>query len=277
MCALNKCRWVCLVFLGVACLQPGYASVFINVDFQPGGTGGGTAATFAAQGALFSPGSIWNAVAPETDGASNGEFGSGGRFNFAGDPLVVGGLLDSEGAATGIGLELFKGDPDSAFALNPLNGFDAHIADNAKALMRDYLISGWGTNPNAVNITGLEPGSTYTLCLYGAGDNSAVSTKFTVNGVDVTTAGVPDGAHNLAEGQDYVICTGVASNGTISIEYMNNGESADGHFNGFQLVYAQPASIPTLTEWGMIILLAGLLVLAYRRLCSLPPAARCSG
>lgn len=248
-------RWAVAAGL-VGLVSAARGQTIVNVDFQPGGTGGGTAATFAAQGAMASPGNTWNAVAPSTDGTSNGEFGSGGRFDYGGDPLAVNGLVDSVGSNTAIGVEIFKGDPDSAFALNPLNGFDVNIADNAKQLMRDYLISGWGSNPNAVNIVGLPAGASYTLYLYGAGDNDAVSTKFTINGVDKATTGVPNGSHTLTLNQDYVVYTGVTTSGTISIQYMNNGESADGHFNGFQILYTAPAPIPTLGEWGLIMLAA---------------------
>ena len=261
-----------MAMFGPGSLLPALA-VIVNVDFQPGGSGGGTAATFNAQGALASPGNTWNVVAPSTDGSNNGPFGSGGRFDFSGDPYTAGSLLNSGGGATSLGVEVFKGDPDSAFALNPANGFDANIADDAKELMRDYLISGWGTDPNSVNIVGLTPGSTYTLYLYGAGDNDAVSTTFTINGVDKSTTGVPGGAHNLTLNQDYVVFTGVASNGTISIAYKNNGESADGHFNGFQISYSAPASVPTLSEWGMILLAAGLLAVAYFTLRNQPSAS----
>lgn len=259
------------LWAGIAGIQSmlaasGLAAVFINVDFQPGGTGGGTSVTFSGQGALAAPGSTWNAVAPSTDGSNNGMFGSGGQFDFSGDPYVSSYLVDSVGSTTGVRIEVYKGDPDSAFALNPLNGFDVNIADNAKALMRDYLISGWGTDPNSINIVGIPTGSAYTVYLYGAGDNDSVSTKFTINGTDHGTTGVPNGSHNLTLGQDYVVVSGVASNGSITISYMNNGETADGHFNGLQLTYTPPNSIPTLSEWGMIIAALVLLAVGARQL-----------
>ncbi|MBU0679694.1 MAG: hypothetical protein KJ626_16450 [Verrucomicrobia bacterium] len=239
--------------------------VYVNVDFQPGGSGGGTSETFSAQGAVATPGSTWNAVAPSTDGANNGAFGSGGQFDFSGDPYVVTGLLDSEGAATGVGLEIFKGDPDGGFALNPNNGFDANIADDAKELMRDYLISGWASESNAVNIIGLPPGVHYTLVLYGAGDNDAVSSEFNIDGVITNTTGVPNGSHDLTAGQDYVVYSGITASGTITIWIRDNLESADGHFNGFQLYY-NLNSIPTVTEWGLILLVASVMMAGLSRL-----------
>ncbi len=244
----------------------GYAQIYINIDLQPGGTGGGTSVTFSAQGAMATPGSVWNAVAPSTDGSANGEFGSGGRFDFGGDPHVAGSLLDSTGGVTSIGMEVFKGDPDSAFALNPLNGWENRLADDARDLMRDFLISGWDTNPNAVNIVGMSPGSTYTLYLYGAGDNGSVSTAFTIDGVTKATTGVPETSHNLTEWEDYVVFSGITTSGTITIEYMNNGESGDGLFCGLQLSSTPPPTpIPTLSEWMMIILALLIAGIGWRR------------
>ena len=251
--------WVSTALLQPLFLQPALAMVYINVDFQPGGSGGGTSVTFNARGAMGTPGTTWNAVAPSTDGSDNASYGSGGLYNFSGDPYSASALLDSTGTATRVGVEIFKGDPDGAFALNPLNGWDTNIAENAKELMRDYLISGYATKTNSVNITGLPAGSFYTLVLYGAGDLNDCSTKFTINGVSKATTGVPNDLHNLTEGEDYVIFTGITASGSVTIQYANNDESANGNFNGFQLAYVSGDSIPTLSEWGMIIL-AGLLL-----------------
>lgn len=214
----------------------GRADLYLNVDFQPGGAGGGTSVTFGAQGALATPGNVWNVAAPSTDGAFNGEFGSGGTFDFAGSSYVLG-LQDSEGAATGVQLELFKGTPDTAFALNPLNGGDTAIANDAKALMRDFLIA---SDPNDVNITGLVDGGLYTLYLYGAGDNAGQFTTFTVGGVSKSTTGV-SGPHDLTEGVDYVVYNNVlASGGFIGINYTPGSGAGEGHFNGFQLMEVVP-------------------------------------
>jgi len=211
--------------------------LFINIDFQPGGSGGGTSVTFSGQGAMATPGNLWNTLDPSTDGSFNGEFGSGGTFDFVEGSFVLGSLLDSEGLVTGVQLELFKGSPDSAFALNPLNGGDVNVASDGKELMRDFLIAG---DPNAVNITGLADGGFYTLYLYGAGDNSSQTTMFTIGGISKTTTGVT-GSHALSEGVDYVVFQNVqAIGGFIGIEYTPGGESAEGHFNGLQLMEVIP-------------------------------------
>jgi hypothetical protein len=234
-----------------------FGDLYLNVDFQPGGSGGGTSVTFGAQGAMVTPGNIWNTAAPSTDGSWNGEFGSGGPFDFAGGSYVLGSLLDSDGAATGVQLELFKGNPDAAFALNPLNGGDAGIAGNAKDLMRDFLIAG---DPNDLNITGLLDGGLYTLYLYGAGDNANQRTTFTVGGVSQSTTGVT-GPHDLTEGVDFVVFENVlASGGFIGINYTLAGGASEGHFNGFQLmeIVPEPSS-------ALLVGLGGLLAACRRR------------
>lgn len=231
--------WTVAALLG-GCLAAS-ADVIINVDFQPGGAGGGTSATFAAQGAVSAPGNVWNALAPSTDGSGNGEFGSGGAFDFSGDPMVWSGLLDSEGNATGVSVELFKGAPHFAFALNPLNGGDVNVADDAKELMRDFLTA---TSPNAVNITGLADGGVYNIFLYGAGDHGGATTLFTINGNSQATTGVPGGAHDLTLGQDYVVFENVvAVGGFIGITYETAG-AGDGAFNGMQIALVpEPSTI----------------------------------
>jgi len=227
--------------------------LYLNVDFQPGGAGGGTSVVYSGQGALATPGTIWNVVAPSTDGAFNGEFGSGGNFDFAGGSIILSSLLDSEGVSSGVQLELFKGTPDTAFALNPLNGGDVNIANDAKGLMRDFLIA---SDPNAVNITGLLDGGIYTLYLYGAGDNSGQRTKFTVGGTDQSTTGVA-GSHDLTEGVDYVVFENVlASGGFIGITYTADDGAGEGHFNGFQLVQVVPEpSTVLLTGMGCLVMI----------------------
>ena len=250
----SACGMVLAAVMGLA--VSARSDVIINVDFQPGGAGGGTSVTFASQGAVASLGNVWNATAPSTDGAFNGEFGSGGIFDFAGGSMTIASLLDSEGNATSIQLELFKGTPDSAFALNPLNGGDFNVANDAKDLMRDFLIA---TDPNDVNISGLIDGGLYHLYLYGAGDNSSQQTTFTVGGVSQSTTGV-NGSHDLTEGVDYVVYNNVvASGGFIGINYTVADGASEGRFNGFQLVQVVPEP-STLLLTG-----AGYLVLAVTR------------
>ena len=213
----------------------------INVDFQPGGAGGGSSSNYTGQGAYLDPGNnTWNHIAPSTDGSFNGGAGTGGFFNFSGDPLHSGPLVDDTGAATGISLDVFKGAPDGAFAVSTSSGTYPNIATNAAALMSDYLISmnRSASNPLFVNINGLSTNATYDLYLYGAGDQSIRNTSFTIAGFGTqTTTGVPGGAHSLTLGEDYVVFSNVtAAAGFIGVGYYSGGNSTEGEFNGFQLV-----------------------------------------
>lgn len=245
--------WKSLLSVAVVVLGWGRVAagdLVINVDFQPGGFGGGTSVTFAAQGAAPSPGDVWNVLAPSTDGSANGEFGSGGVFDFAGDPMLWSGLVDSEGNATGVNVELFKGLPHAAFALNPLNGGDVNVADDAKSLMRDFLTA---ASPNAVNITGLVDGGRYNVFLYGVGDHGGATTTFTIGGTPQSTTGVPGGAHDLTLGADYVVFENVvASSGFIGISY-ERADGSDGAFNGMQLVLVPEPSTGLLLGLGVLL------------------------
>lgn len=250
----NMGVWWMIMALGVA--GQAKSDMVVNIDFQPGGAGGGSSVVYSGPGAAASPGNLWNVLAPSTDGSFNGEFGSGGIFDFSGGSLVLGSLLDSEGNATGIQLELFKGTPDFAFALNPLNGGDVNVANDAKDLMRDFLIA---TDANDVNITGLVDGGLYNIYLYGAGDNSGQYTTFTVGGNSLSTTGVA-GSHDLTEGVDYVVFNNViASGGFIGVNYTTASGAGEGRFNGMQIVQVVPEPA-TLLLTGM-----GLLVMAVRR------------
>ena len=130
-----------------------------------------------------------------------------------------------------------RGEPlGSTFACNPDNTWAySHVADDAKNLMKDYLIApGGGTN--AVVIGNLDSGSRYTLCLYGAGDQNTHQTKFTIGSASKTTSGVPHENHKLKADGDYVVFENVAAvDGSITIYYVAAGPSRDGNFNGLQI------------------------------------------
>ena len=249
-----RCGLISMVLLGAAGM-PAWSQV-INVDFQPGGAGGAASTNYAGQGAYADPGNnFWNAVAPSTGGNFNGSAGTGGTNDFAGDPFVSGFLNDSTGAATGVKVEVFKGDPDGAFAVSSSSGNFINLATDATELMSDYLISGFASNPLALNITGLDPTKAYDLYLYGAGDLDFRNTTFTVAGFgSQSTSGVPGGSHTLTLGQDYVVFSNITAPGTIiAIQFQNGGESDEGPFNGFQLVVVPEPST------AMLVGFAGLL------------------
>ena len=157
-------------------------------------------------------------------------------------------LLDSTGQETPVTVTVKRGTPlGTTFAVNPSNTWAySHVADDAKALMSDYLIApGGGTNEVTVNH--LVPGSRYTFYLYGAGDQNTHQTTFTIGAKSQTTLGVPHDSHNLTPEGDYVVFTDVlADNGTVTISYVGAGASRDGNFNGFQMQGEWPGEgVPT--------------------------------
>ncbi len=234
--------WAVQAVLGFLMVQmAGWAwAVVINVDFQPGGAGGGQAAPYTGQGAYPDPGNnTWNIVAPATNGAFNWSGSSGGYYNSN----VVTSLVDSTGAATGVVLTVYA-DPNP-----PPNNTGAYatsnsdIAQNAFNLCRDYIIA-FNSTTQRVEITGLDDTAWYDLYLYGVGAHTVRRTLFQITGANLhsqnlRTRGIPGGLHNLQKGNDYVIAHAVRpTGGKITIEYSTAGNTnnAEGVFAGLQLV-----------------------------------------
>ncbi|MBU0679692.1 MAG: PEP-CTERM sorting domain-containing protein [Verrucomicrobia bacterium] len=232
-------EWVLSILFQVTFVHIGLAAVVINVDFAPGGSGGGDSVGYSGQGAYSDPGNnYWNHRDPSTDGSFNGVAGTGGRLDSA-DPYNAGFFNDSTGAGTGYWMELWQGDPEGGFAVNSGHGTYANVATDAQDLMSDYLISStdWGAGTPALNLNGLNSSKYYTLYLYGAGDLDFRNTSFTVGGYGTqTTTGVPGGSHTLTLGQDYVVFSGITGVGFLPISWEDGGESTEGPFNGFQLI-----------------------------------------
>lgn len=233
-----------IMLAAVSCANLTRAELVLNVDFQPGPTGGKFSRAHAGVGALPDDGgTLWNVVAPPVDGYASA-WGSGGNFSFTGG-FTSEPLYDSGGRATPVTITVHAGAPlGTTFAVNPENTWAyGHVAADAAALMGDYLIApGGGTN--SVVISNLVAGARYTLYLYGAGDQNYHQTTFVVGGHEKSTAGVPhDRTHDLTAGMDYVVFEDVeAAGGVIAIGYVAAGESRDGNFNGLQLKGARPGS-----------------------------------
>lgn len=209
----------------------------VNVDLQPGATGERHAVTYAGYGPGGEEcGDVWNAVAPPVDGYTS-DWGSGGNLSFR-DLFLVTNLLDGSGQKTIVSVSVERGDPlGTSFAVNDQNTWAfEHVAENAKDLMKDYLIApGGGTN--TLIISGLEPGSRCTLWLFGAGDQDTHQTAFRLGDCTRTTTGVLHEKHNLVPGGDYVVFDPVlvSADGSVTVHYSGVGKSRDGNFNGFQL------------------------------------------
>lgn len=112
------------------------------------------------------------------------------------------------------------------------------------------------------------------LYLYGAGDTDNRDTIFSitdVNGLHTTaTTGTISGdgnfpvTHTLTLGGDYNVLTGILADamGKIDISYTHAGGSAEGPFDGLQIVSAvpEPASVVLLALGGF-----GSLIMVRRR------------
>jgi len=229
-------KWTIIISVGIMATSMVGAQGIINVDLQPGPTGSDYSAHYQGQGGLSDPGNdTWNAVMPTVDGYVSA-WGSGGNFNFT-DVFTSDPLFDSTGQATPVTISIAQGHPrGTTFAVNPSNtwAYD-HVASDAKNLMSDYLIAPGGVT-NHVQIHHLVAGASYTLFLYGAGDQNTHRTSFTVGTNTLTTIGAPNDMHTMTEGGDYVVFRDVvAVNGSLTIYYTGAGSSLDGNFNGFQL------------------------------------------
>ncbi|NQT53034.1 PEP-CTERM sorting domain-containing protein, partial [bacterium] len=226
-----------VAFVAAIALTMGLAHAeVISVDFQPGPTGDAQSATYVGTAGAAS-GPVWNPLAPNTNGAFNGAATSGGYYTAN---LTSGPLLTSTGTATAVTTTLVAdpGTGTGAFALGPALGTWPNIANDAKDLMREYLIAFNSTQQ--FTIDNVSDGY-YDLYLYGGADQNGRRTQFEVTGASLSgqsniNRGVIGGAHDLQRGFDYAVTRAVQPNaGTLTVQYTNAG-NPEGPVNGFQLV-----------------------------------------
>jgi hypothetical protein len=227
-----------LVMAGVLALAATPASAaLISVDFgtTTTATGGGASPTTsgaesAATGAHagFGAASVWNGLAV-------GEYGDPAATNPS-----FSGLLDSTGAATGVGLSL----------TGSVKGFSGFNNPSADALRKDYLFFNSGNNDATTlswTLTGLVAGASYELFVYGSNAGNAAWSM----AID---------ASNLALGGDsgtaYFSALVADANGTISGNVLpsgvydrdNHAFSYEVNWSGFQLLSTEvtptPAQVP---------------------------------
>jgi hypothetical protein len=179
-----------------------------------------------------------------------------GEFGFWKTNVVKTGLLNSQGVPTSIGITAVA-DQSNSGAFGMLAGSTnlQCAATDAVDLMRDYLIA-LNNSTQHVILDGMTPGAQFDLYLYGAGDSDNRDTIFSITDVNglhtgTTTGSVsPDGnhpvAHVLTFGGDYTVLSGIRADGTgkIDISYTHAGGSAEGPFDGLQIVSVpEPSSI----------------------------------
>jgi hypothetical protein len=235
---LNLCAAVALLAFG----HVAQAAV-VNIDFGLHGDhpSGPTSVGYSGIAAAPDTGTVWNNIEVVDNNAFHG---GPGEFGWWSASVSQSNLLDSQGAATSIGVNVVGvGEPHTgAFAIvSTATNNLAAVATDARDLMREYLI---GFNePRQVILNGFTPGTLVDLYLYGAGDTSNRDTIFSVTDVNglhsATTTGTLTNdanapvAHTLTLGGDYVILPGVIADGAggITINYFHGDGSGEAPFN----------------------------------------------
>ncbi len=227
----------------------------VNIDLGLHGEHPQGAVSVGYVGVAAAPdaGTVWNNIEVLDNNAFQGP---PGEFGFWNASVSQANLLDSQGLATSIGVDVIGTNDTGTFGVLEGSTNLGAVATDAVNLMRDYLI-GFG-GPQRVTLNGFAPGTSVDLYLYGAGDTNNRDTAFSVTDINglhtATTTGTITGdgnfpvAHTLTLDGDYVILQDVIASvsGAIDIFYDNGAGSGEAPFNGLQAVYTavpEPASI----------------------------------
>ncbi|HKL20420.1 MAG TPA: hypothetical protein VJ904_01365, partial [Tichowtungia sp.] len=206
--AYARGRWTSLSFAPAGADHTDDAQV-ININFSKWSTPGVNTVFGADQGPATYSGTSWNNLV-----------GSGTKSN----------LIDSMGYTTPVGVDVaFNGTWNITYDGHP--GF---------TVLNEYIHSS-GVSP--FTFSGLNDGKSYDITFIGHGNNETDTTKFTIGGTSKIIAPVDVMATSWAEGENFVIFSGltVDSNGEITGTYeVDSGAYAC--IAGIQIV---PAAGPT--------------------------------
>ena len=149
--------------------------------------------------------------------------------------------LDSAGTKTGLGIDI---DLQAVFnRTNPLHPFDQEVSADYRRLQVDYLYYNaelFEGDFRTGLISGLVPGSSYDLYIYGQGDEQSptrprgggqnVGIRIGTDVRHTSWDGVTGGDGVLLEDVEYVVFRGISADsaGEISLEYFNPGLGVHG-------------------------------------------------
>lgn len=231
----TKAASIHLLALAAAVLWGGSAArastLLYNVDLNDTYRYNNAADTYAGAAVLGNPGDSWNGVvgtAPNTL-----------QSTTQGAPPIT----------FGTAMQYIDGYASGGTTANPA------------LLMQDYFYES-GYNKGTVTLTGLTPGATFTLVLYGAGDQAGQGDTFGLTGgiggntaSALTTSGDDrDISHGI--GDAYNTYTGtIDSGGSLTVSVTTNGLTQYGPLNGLQF---EETVVPEPGTWlGGALLLGG--------------------
>jgi len=230
----------CLV---IASSAVSHAQVLVNVDFDtPAGDNGTTTANGAA--VLGMSGDYWN--------------------NFGGNYALPSGTLSSSGglvnsANTGTGITLST------------TGSAGEYSDGGGSPTPGFLMTGYSFGNITLSLTGLTAynGDTFTLELYGAGNQVGQGSTFTLSGSSTASDFTSGTTRTIATGPEdsYDTFTGTISGGTLGIDVTSNGSSQNiAIINGFQLELTPGEVVPEPSTWALMLAgVIGLVVFSRRK------------
>ena len=194
-------------------------------------------------------------------GSNNGTPSGSAPWVDAGVSEDLSGAAGAQISGSG-GVSLISGLTVSVSDNSSWNGGEYGASSWGNAMLDDYMIGDNAAGDGVVNISlggfdntmtssmggvdgsfALEPGSQYTLYLWGRGDSPAQNAKFTLGGVEQITT-----AESTAEGDHFVtyeITTPADLTGfTIDFSFQNDNDSRFSGWNGAALVSAAAADAP---------------------------------
>ena len=204
-----------------ALTSPAQASI-ISVDFQPNGPFDGRApvnftgveSQAAAAYSAFAASDIWNylSIAPDPIHTTSPSFG---------------GLVDSTGATTGVGIS-FTGTIGAADDV-PIDNSGSDAVEN------DYflILEGVTDTTASYTITGLPANTQVALYLYAPNFSGSRGYQLTANGSTITVSS--------GSGGNALAFVTTSSSGSISGVWSTPGGN-EGDFSGFQLAYPNSGS-----------------------------------